>query len=389
MPVFDHLSIQPDPKVLEAARTLTPLLSAEAESGETGRTMTQAAVDAVAGADLFWVLIPRELGGLGADMTTTLAVFEELAYADGAAGWSVMASATATAFASIFLEGQGLDDLFGGDRRPITAGMFGPIGEGRRSDAGIVVDGSYRFGSGTAHADWIAAGVMEMDGDEPALTASGLPAMTVTYIPRDQIEWLDNWHVMGLKGTGSYDYRVDGVLVPARRSFSLLEATPLRGGPALGIGLFGITASGHAAFALGVGRRALDEIVEIARTKERLGADPIARQQLFQHEFALHDAAVRAAHSYVYESFAVAERAVARGGAPTNSENQRMRQATTWATRVVADACRFAYTWAGSDGLKDPSAVQRCFRDISAGTQHLFVDNNTLTGYTDAVLGEA
>ena len=102
----------------------------------------------------------------------------------------------------------------------------------------------------------------------------------------------------------------------------------------------------------------------------------------------MHDAAVRAAHGYVYESFVVPEQIIAAGGVPTNAQNQRMRQATTWATRVVADACRFAYTWAGSDGLKDPSAVQRCFRDISAGTQHLFVDNNTLTGYTDAVLAE-
>jgi hypothetical protein len=63
-----------------------------------------------------------------------------------------------------------------------------------------------------------------------------------------------------------------------------------------------------------------------------------------------------------------------------------MRQATTYATRVAADAARFAYTWAGSDGLREPSVVGRCFRDISAGTQHLYVDNNTLTGYTQTLL---
>ena len=94
MPTFDHLAIQPDPELLGAARALTPLLHAEAEAGELERTMTKAAVDAVIGSGLYWVLIPKELGGAGADITTTLAVFEELAYADGAAGWSVMASAT-------------------------------------------------------------------------------------------------------------------------------------------------------------------------------------------------------------------------------------------------------------------------------------------------------
>ena len=63
-----------------------------------------------------------------------------------------------------------------------------------------------------------------------------------------------------------------------------------------------------------------------------------------------------------------------------------MRQATTYATRIAADAARFAYTWAGTDALRNPSVLQRCFRDIHAGTQHIYVDNNTLTGYTQTLL---
>ena len=60
----------------------------------------------------------------------------------------------------------------------------------------------------------------------------------------------------------------------------------------------------------------------------------------------------------------------------------------TFSRASAADAARFAYTWAGSSGLRSPSVVQRCFRDINAGTQHLYVDNNTLTGYTEARLAE-
>jgi len=191
---------------------------------------------------------------------------------------------------------------------------------------------------------------------------------------------------MGLAGTGSFDYDVTDVVVPEELSFLLLEATPQRGGPGYGIGLFGLTAVGHAGFALGVGHRALDEVLAIAKAKQRLGASPIADQQLFQHEFALHDAAMRAARAYTYEAFAEAEAAVLDSGMASLVEQQRMRQATTYATRIAADAARFAYTWAGSSGLRSPSVVQRCFRDIHAGTQHLYVDNNTLTGYTEARL---
>ena len=101
----------------------------------------------------------------------------------------------------------------------------------------------------------------------------------------------------------------------------------------------------------------------------------------------MHDAAMRAARAYVFESFARGRSHGARRiGTCTLVQQQRMRQATTYATRVAADAARFAYTWAGTDALRNPSVLQRCFRDIHAGTQHLYVDNNTLTGYTQTLI---
>jgi alkylation response protein AidB-like acyl-CoA dehydrogenase len=100
----------------------------------------------------------------------------------------------------------------------------------------------------------------------------------------------------------------------------------------------------------------------------------------------MHDAALRAARAYVFDVFGASEAAALAGGAPTFVQLQRMRQATTYATRVAADAARFAYTWAGTSALRNGSRLQRCFRDIHAGTQHVYVDNNTLTAYTQALL---
>src|SRR5262249_6583647 len=149
------------------------------------------------------------------------------------------------------------------------------------------------------------------------------------------------------------------------------------------IGFFGLVASGHAAFALGVGSRALDELLALVPTKQRIGQfTPVAGEQLFQHDFAMHDAALRSARAYVFDVFGAAEAAALAGGEPTLVQQQRMRQATTYASRVAADAARFAYMWAGSNALRNGSTLQRCFRDIHAGTQHVYVDNNTLTAYT-------
>ena len=162
-------------------------------------------------------------------------------------------------------------------------------------------------------------------------------------------------------------------------TFPLTAEVARRGGPVYRLGVLALTSVGHCGFALGVGLRALEEIARISATKQRMGATtPIREQQLFQHDFAFQEAALRAARAYAFEVFGAAQAAVERGDALTAEQLHRVRQATTYATRVAAEATRFAYTWAGTDALR-PSPLQRCFRDIHAATQHIFVDNSTLT----------
>ncbi len=74
-------------------------------------------------------------------------------------------------------------------------------------------------------------------------------------IPREEVVFTDGWYVQGLKGTGSYDYNVTDLFVPAYRTFELFTRTPRRGGsPAFRMGLMPITAAGHASWALGVAK---------------------------------------------------------------------------------------------------------------------------------------
>ena len=140
-----------------------------------------------------------------------------------------------------------------------------------------------------------------------------------------------------------------------------------------------------AAAGLGMGRRALDEILALATTRVRMaGFATIGTEQLFQFEFAKHELAMLAASPLVYESLADAD-AEARHLGPGMVLPTRVRAAATYATHVATDAARFAYHWAGSAGLR-PGVIQRCLRDLLTGSQHIYVDNNTLTGYTQSLL---
>jgi indole-3-acetate monooxygenase len=375
--------------VLARAQGLADLIGAEAARSEADATLSPVVVEAFHETGLFGLMVPKELGGEEADLPTVLAVYEEVCRADGSAGWSLLANATTSAFAGAYTGPSAVAAMFDGARVPVAAGQFSPRGTAVRSADvadSFVVSGRYSFGSGSAHSPWIGGGAFELRDGEFVAAASGLPMIRAYFVPRDRVEFLDNWDVMGLAGTGSYDYEVPEQTVHEDFTFDLIAAQPQRGGPVYRLGVLGLTAAGHAAFALGVGRRGMEELTRIVQTKHRLGAQPLRDQQLFRHDYAIHDAALLAARAFVYESFAVVQDTLEAGDDPSPVQRQRLRQATTYATRVATDAVRFAYTAAGTDALR-PGVLQRCFRDLHAATQHLVVDNNTLTETTRVLLG--
>jgi alkylation response protein AidB-like acyl-CoA dehydrogenase len=372
--------------LLARAQGLSELIEREADRSESDATLSPVVVDALHETGLFGLMVPKELGGEEADLPTVLEVYEEVSRADGSTGWTLLANATTSAFAGAYTGPAAVEAMFDGARTPVAAGQFSPRGTAVRDGDDYTVSGRYSFGSGSAHAAWIGSGALELRDGEFVPSASGMPVIRAYFVPRDRVEFLGNWDVMGLAGTGSYDYEVPQQRIDEAFTFELVNAEARRGGPVYRLGVLGLTAAGHAAFALGVGRRGMEELTRIVQTKHRLGADPLRDQQLFRHDYAMHDAALHAARAFVFESFAVVQDALEAGDDPTPVQRQRLRQATTYATRVATDAVRFSYTAAGTDALR-PSVLQRCFRDLHAATQHLVVDNNTLTETTRVLLG--
>src|SRR2546421_2396645 len=350
--------------LLEKARALAPIIEGEAAAAEAAGTMTKAVVDALTEAGMFALMVPRVLGGSEVDIVTALDVLEEVCRIDGSTGWSLLANVTSTAIAASYCSDAAVKEMFDGPRPPIHAGQFAPRGTADTVDGGYTVAGRYSFASGSDHAGYIAGGTIERKDGELVLDGRGIPRIRAVFVPHEDVKLLGNWDVMGLVATHSVDYEIPEQFVDAGWTFPLLEAEPQRGGAVYHLGVLSMTSVGHAAFALGVGKRAIEEIIDVAKGKQRLGAaEAIKDQQLFQHELAFHDAAMRSARAYVADVFGAAQTAVDAGEHPTPVESQRLRQATTYATRVAADAVRFAYTWSGSDGLRNPSVLGRCFRD--------------------------
>src|SRR5437879_2679003 len=118
------------------ARSLAGLIDSEAAAADTEGTLTAPVVDALAGAGMFGLMVPRDMGGTEADALTTLAVFEELSRADGSTGWSFLANVTTTAFAAAYTGDAAVKEMFAGPEPVVHAGMLGPRGEAKRVEGG-------------------------------------------------------------------------------------------------------------------------------------------------------------------------------------------------------------------------------------------------------------
>ena len=130
---------------LEAARALAPMLGAMADKIEQDRRLPQEVVEALRGAGLFHLTVPKELNGLQADPIMLVQVIEELAAADGSTGWCAMIAAQNATLAG-FAERDVAAAIVGGGG--IVAGVARPIGRAVPRNGGVVISGRWPFASG-------------------------------------------------------------------------------------------------------------------------------------------------------------------------------------------------------------------------------------------------
>ncbi len=355
------------PALVGRARAIAGVLDASALESERARTLAPAAIDAFTAGNLWGLFAPREIGGLEADPVTQLEVIEEVSRADGSAGWCLAVGAASIAMGGAYLGDAAVAEIFSAPG-VIIAGQVVPRGRAESVEGGFQVSGRWTFGSGCRHSSWL------LGGCAVAGEAGAAPRARVAFLPRAQVEIIDTWHVAGLKGTGSCDYAAGPVFVSEAFTFDLFNPQPRRGGPLYRLPLSMLVAPSHAGFALGVGRRALEEMTAFAATAQhtRGGVDP-ARQPVFQAALARGEAALRAARLLAIDRLEAVWASVLAGAAPTLEQRAMARLAVNHATDVAAEITAVALRLGGPRALFETSPVQRCFRDMHAAAQHVFV----------------
>jgi alkylation response protein AidB-like acyl-CoA dehydrogenase len=368
----------------EAAASLRALVATETAESERERTLNERTVAALWGSGLMQWCNPAEAGGSEPSFAEMIDTWIELAWQDGSLGWIGIANLPSAAACAAYLPADGFDEVFTRNANRVTVGgQFFPNGLGETVDGGYRITGAWNFGSGTGHSQYVAAGFIPTVGGEMVAGADGIPPLLVAVIPRDEVVFTDGWHVQGLKGTGSYDYNVTDLFVPGDRTFPLFCRAPERGcSAAFRMGLIPITAAGHASWALGVARSMLDDVTELAATKVRMGDDAsLAHRATFQRNLSHHLAMWKAARLLVVTTFGDVEREVMDGHPLTPTLRADMRVAATYATEASREVVQWAHLAAGTTAIREGTRLERAFRDMYTGTQHVFIGEKS---YTDA-----
>lgn len=377
-------------RVAALARGMRELVAAEAAESERLRTLSPAIVDGMWSSGVMTAFNPKPAAGLEPSFAEMIETWIEMAWQDGSFGWIGIANLPSSFAAAAYLPDDGYAEVFTAhDNRVTMGGQFFPNGQGAAVPGGYRLSGSWSFGSGIGHSQYVAAGFFPMDDGQMRWVSEGVPDMQVAVVPRDQVSLNDGWHVQGLKGTGSYDYSIDDVFVPAERTFALFTRHPRRGtSPATRMGLMPVTAAGHASWALGVAKSMLDDVQELAATKFRMSdMASLASRPTFQKGLAHHVAAWRAARLLVLHAFTSAESAVADGAELTPALRADMRVAAVYATDVARGCAEWAHLVAGTSSIREGTRLERAFRDIYTGTQHAFISEKVAIDAAQIWLG--
>ena len=350
------------------------------DRAEELRTLPHDAVGILRSLGLFWLKTPAELGGTPLSPVEFSDVIEELAYVDTSTAWAAMIGAGCNGLAGGWLPEEGARRIFGPGPdgvRPVVAGQLAPRGTGHPVRGGYLVSGRWGFSSGIVHADWII-GAFKPDGDDPGPAGGQEGAaetrfgrMVVFLVPKAQAEVIDNWHVAGLQGTGSLDFSVDGIFVPSELTYDLGTAA-LRGGALFRLGMPAFVSNEVPPLAVGLARRALDDMTELATHTARFPGGPtVSERAVFHKELGRAETRIRAARAIHREAMAAAWESAVADSVPGEELQLAVTTASIYAVETCAEVVSDLFRYGGGRVLALSNPMQRHLRDALAARQHL------------------
>ena len=392
----NHVPV-PDPDLTpramaERAAAMRPALRQRQAATEAARRILGETNDEFVRAGFYRILQPRRFGGYEFDLPTFVRVAMEVSRGCPSSGWVVTFTAGHTHVFAKFPE-QAQAEAYGSDgefRAPFVGNALNPSVQ--EVDGGYRVSGAWDYASGCDTATHFFGAVF-LPLAQPAGPSGG---SLLFLFDRADFEIIDNWEMLGMRGTGSKRVRVKDVFVPAHRvnrrdwlersdepdilrPFDRAQGRQAQDA-APGYGLFAnpmyagpsgnVLMAEIAAVAVGTGFCALDAYEEILKTRVLRGPSGTSRaespeyQRNYGHAHALLATAGAALIGCAEEYMEACRLEVEEGVRFDSEKSQHLTLIEQQVTRLAGEAVDILIRSAGSSASRPGSMLERCFRDM-------------------------
>ena len=345
---------------LSVIHGLSDCLQSSAGANEAERRLQSAVVDTLSESGLFTLLLPPSVGGDERTAMNALSQIAHAAYHDGAAGWCSMISST-TSLLAAFLDPAVARATFGSAKA--VGGVFAPKGSGVWDGDDLVVSGRWQWGSGLQHCDWAVCGVVDDAGHRhTAVVATA------------ELDIIDTWYTVGLRGTGSNDFALNGARVAKDHLISQTKPIAMCDDAVASLPNFSMLGAGVAAVSLGIACRSIDEFTVLAKEhRPQFSTRLIAEHHAAQAAVAEAIVEVRAFGEHLMSAVADVWHTIVAGERCEVGQRVAIRGAAARLVTAGADVATTMFRLGGGAAVYEDSLLGRCLRDSQVVPQHLMV----------------
>jgi alkylation response protein AidB-like acyl-CoA dehydrogenase len=363
-----------------AAPSFEDLLAAIAErraNFQVNRKVDREITDLMKQVGVYRALVAKRFGGDEESLSSFFRKVERIAAVDGSAGWVASFGVAAIYLTALPLET--LRELYANGPDIAFAGGNLPSQEAFRVDGGLRINGRWSWGSGCSGADVIGVGIEIHDPEKGVLPMMGI-------LPKSKVVIEENWNVSGMRGTGSFDLRVDNQIIP--EGWTFVRGAPSNlDEPLYRYPVMAVSSQALSLVNLGIARGAIDELIAMAKGRTSLiGGVSFANRPSVQIEIAKAEALLRSARAYFYE---VCDEAYARclaGDIFDDHDIAMLRLAGTNAAHAGFEVVRRIYTIAGTTGIYNGTRINQAMLDAMVIPQHAFIGDTTWQIYGASLL---
>jgi 3-hydroxy-9,10-secoandrosta-1,3,5(10)-triene-9,17-dione monooxygenase len=355
--------------VLERARALVPVLTTRAAETERTRRIPDETIADFQRNGLFRILQPARFGGAQLHFDTFAAVTRELARGCASSAWVYCVVEELFWVLATFPE-KAQTEIWGENPAALACAALAPSGNGVIDGDGYRLTGQWQFLSGSDHASWVF------------LTAScdngkGGRELRNFFVRAAELQFIDDWDTMGLRGTGSKSCKADNLYVPGHRS---VRYDDVLAGTAPGAKVHPnysicraprryLTSFSITPVVVGLANLALEIVTDMLRSRLRAGASPedfeVVQQKVAEGAAGVHTA------NLIMESYTARSVEALESGQPiTEQMLAQNRLMAAHMLRTARDAVERLCLISGSRWVFNSHPMQVILRDALVGSTH-------------------